>query len=145
VINIFYEFDISRFSITEEEFERLVGEIDKTVDLLHNRIVNLYVASKEKIREYNLQYRKKDSPTDVLSFSYGDEEEAGDIVISPEVIYENAVRYGEDFLDELLKIIIHGILHIFGYDHEGDEEEARRMFEKQDEYFYKVKKRLEEE
>ena len=110
-----------------------------------NQELSVLLANDRKIRTLNKQYRGQDRATDVLSFSYGDEEEAGDIVISPEVIYENAVRYGEDFLDELLKIIIHGILHIFGYDHEGDEEEARRMFEKQDEYFYKVKKRLEGE
>jgi probable rRNA maturation factor len=143
MINIFYDYDISVFSLKKNDLEEIVALINEIMDFLSNRIVNIYVASNEKIKDYNAKYRNKDVPTDVLSFSYGDEKEAGDIIIAPEIIYENALMYGENFIDELIRIIIHGILHIFGYDHEK-KEEAKKMFELQENYFCKVRARLEE-
>jgi probable rRNA maturation factor len=88
----------------------------------------------EEIKRLNQRYRKKNKPTDVLSFGVIGEEIA-EIVICPEEVEKN----GEDFKKELTRVLIHGILHLFGYDHEKKKSEAEKMFLKQDEYLSKIK------
>jgi probable rRNA maturation factor len=84
----------------------------------------------------NETYRHKEGPTDVLSFPMdevgsedaledGDWDEPiplGDIVIAPEVAAEQAPRYGSTFDEEIELLIVHGVLHLLGYDHVIDEE-----------------------
>ncbi|MDO4850277.1 MAG: rRNA maturation RNase YbeY [Actinomycetota bacterium] len=84
----------------------------------------------------NETYRHKEGPTDVLSFPMdevgsedaledGDWDEPiplGDIVIAPEVAAEQAPRYGSTFGEEIELLIVHGVLHLLGYDHVIDEE-----------------------
>jgi probable rRNA maturation factor len=87
---------------------------------------------------WNRAYRGKDRPTDVLSFPSGDhggrkriatsrsrESGAtpaylGDIAIAPAVAQNNALRFGRTLEDEMRILILHGILHLMGYDHETD-------------------------
>ena len=70
----------------------------------------------------NFEYRKKDAPTDILSFGYQNNESEiqGELILCPEIIWENADEDGIEPMEELLKNLIHGILHISGYEH-GDE------------------------
>jgi probable rRNA maturation factor len=85
--------------------------------------------------EYNKKFRNKDGPTDVLSFEYGlNEETIGDIVVSYETVARQAPEYNNSMKTELYLMIIHGILHLLGYDHEKNEKEAKIMFDKQDYY-----------
>lgn len=69
-----------------------------------------------RMRSINKKYRKKDKATDVLSFekTIG----LGEIVICPEVVRKNAKNLDLDYNKELTRALIHGILHILGYDHE---------------------------
>jgi probable rRNA maturation factor len=81
------------------------------------------------IRCLNHQYRNKDEPTDVLSFTMGETRRgvfyAGDIVISTQTLRQNAVYFAVDPEEELRRLIIHGILHLSGMDHEtNDKNEA---------------------
>jgi rRNA maturation RNase YbeY len=85
----------------------------------------------EKIQELNRQYRGLNQPTDVLSFPSGDinpengRAYLGDVVISLPAIRRQAAEIGHDFLTELAVVVIHGILHLIGYDHaEPNEHEA---------------------
>lgn len=92
----------------------------------------------------NSQYREKDSSTDVLSFEQGEEYIdddgnkqyiAGDIAISVDFLYENAKNFDVLPNEELKRLLVHGILHLEGYDH-GDAhigEETNEMFEVQEE------------
>ena len=91
--------------------------------------LSVAVVTSEEIKKLNYQYRKKNSPTDVLSFG----EDINEIVICPDEIKKN----GDNFDEELEKVVIHGILHLLGYNHEGNKDEAKRMFDKQDKYFKK--------
>jgi len=78
----------------------------------------------------NRQFFQKDSPTNVISFSYMDgltSEIMGDIVISLEKTREEAESLSIHFYERLLALIIHGLVHILGYDHVNDRNEARRM------------------
>ena len=80
---------------------------------------NTFVSSK-KIKELNKQYRDKNEATDVLSFPI-DEEILGDIIISAERAAAQAQEYGHSLKRELAYLTVHGILHLFGYDHHNKE------------------------
>jgi probable rRNA maturation factor len=100
--------------------------------------LNILITDDKSISEYN-KYRGKSTPTDVLSFSYGlNEPVIGDIVISVERIEKQAPDFGNSFEEEFYYILIHGLLHIVGYDHENSEEDAKKMFEVQDQYFHQL-------
>ena len=76
-----------------------------------------------EIRKLNAQFRKKDYPTDVLSFPAGDElptgvQLLGDVVISVEKAKEHAKERRRTLNEEMVMLLIHGIVHLLGYDHE---------------------------
>lgn len=77
-----------------------------------------------------MQFFNKDYPTNVISFSYMDglsSEVMGDIVISLEKAREEALSLSIPFHERLFTLIVHGIVHVLGYDHIKDKKEARRM------------------
>ena len=83
------------------------------------------------MQSLNRAYRGKDYATDVLSFVYEDHSEGnvllGDIVIAPSVAVENARRFGTGAEAEIRRLLVHGILHLLGYDHEADRGEMKRI------------------
>lgn len=88
--------------------------------------------SAAKMRSMNCRYRQKDYATDVLSFSYkGVRLDGfsflGEIVIAPEVAFNHATRYGIQPERELRKLLVHGVLHLLGYDHESDQGQMNRL------------------
>ena len=85
-----------------------------------------------EIRKLNAQFRKKDYPTDVLSFPAGDElptgvQLLGDVIISVEKAKEQAKEKRRTLDEELVTLLIHGIVHLLGYDHERSPKDARIM------------------
>ena len=88
-----------------------------------------------EIKKLNKKYRKKNKSTDVLSFLY---DNSGEIVICPQVVRNNAKKFNSSFKKELTKVLIHGILHIFGYDHEKSQWAAKIMDKKQNYYLEKL-------
>jgi len=93
------------------------------------------------IRSLNREYRGKDAPTDVLSFESGHEKwaalspeaknEAGDLVVCPAFAKKEAKKRRIDAKEELIRLLAHGTLHLFGFDHRTDQEEAK-MFKIQE-------------
>lgn len=81
----------------------------------------------KRIKELNKKYRKKNRPTDVLSFLYSD---SGEIIICPEIIEKNAGKFKTTFKKELIRVLIHGILHILGYNHGKSVRKAKKMEKK---------------
>lgn len=103
--------------------------------------VSVALVDNEAIRALNLQYRGLDNPTDVLSFSQMEGEELfspsdvlilGDIVISIEQALLQAESYGHSFKRELAFLLVHGLLHLAGYEHD-EEEYTGIMHDKQQE------------
>lgn len=83
-----------------------------------------------EIKEINKKYRSKDKPTDVLSFSYFDiktpkvpDDLLGEIMISVDTAKIQSHERGVTLAEELKTLFTHGLLHVFGYMHETDEEE----------------------
>lgn len=100
------------------------------------------------MRSINREYLGKDRPTNVISFSlsegdFGDlnPETLGDVVISVDTALREATEGGIPHFERLCFLLMHGILHICGYDHErSGENEARRMEAKEQELFSILKK-----
>ncbi|WP_353948014.1 rRNA maturation RNase YbeY [Sporolactobacillus sp. Y61] len=113
------------------EVLQLVGEIECSLTFVGN----------ERIREINRQYRGIDRPTDVISFALeekaddeaplhlgkGEPRVLGDIIVSLKKAHEQAAEYGHSFERELGFLVIHGLLHLLGYDH-TTEQEKKKMF-----------------
>ncbi len=96
--------------------------------------LSLAFVTDQTIHELNRQYRHKDQPTDVLSFPLADERcptLLGDVVISIDTARRQARQRKRAFADELRALLIHGILHLLGYDHEVSDSEAVRMRRKE--------------
>lgn len=121
--------------------EKLFSTVAKKVLSGENRqteTLSLAFVDKEEIRKLNKEFRKKDKPTDVLSFELKQENYLGEIVICPEVVAENAKKYEVSIDSEILKVFVHGILHLCGYDHEKSEKEAEAMEAKEKFYLSKI-------
>lgn len=87
-----------------------------------------------EIHSLNRQYRQKDKPTDVLSFPLADDvcpALLGDVVISVDTATRQAHRRGHSLREEIQTLLIHGVLHLLGYDHEVSRSEAIRMRKKE--------------
>ncbi|MFP4481664.1 MAG: rRNA maturation RNase YbeY [Thermovirgaceae bacterium] len=106
--------------------------------------ISLSIADPEKMRALNKRYRDIDEPTDVLAFPLWETAdglfspptgwpvlELGDVVVCPPKIAENAVSYGKVYEEELLLVLIHGVLHLFALDH-GCEEGRAKMWKIQE-------------
>ncbi len=103
--------------------------------------VSLLFVNDQAIRRLNRDYRHKDRPTNVLAFAMrdgadarhsapeplGDPEHLGDVVISLATTAREAAEYGRRTDEHLLILLIHGLLHLLGYDHERSDAEQRRM------------------
>ena len=118
--------------IDEESFKKtakmiLKGENKKEANL------SIALVGQGRIRELNRRYRGKNRITDVLAFLNTDMG-LGEIVICLKEAKKNAKRYGLTFEKELSKVLIHGILHLLGYNHEESEKETERMRKKEEYY-----------
>jgi probable rRNA maturation factor len=86
-----------------------------------------------QIKRLNKLYRNKDKPTDVLSFPIGEKVEdwliLGDIVISVDTAKRQAQELGHSLEEELKRLLVHGLVHLLGYDHELGGEEEKKFFE----------------
>jgi probable rRNA maturation factor len=104
--------------------------------------LNVVLCGNDFIRGLNRDYRKKDSPTDVLSFSQTEGEDLGmeiseslgDVIISIEKALEQSKEFGAGFPEEMARLAAHGTLHLLGFDHEISEEAEAEMLKIQDRY-----------
>jgi probable rRNA maturation factor len=83
--------------------------------------------SDKRIRQLNQQFRGVDKATDVLSFPADEPDNLGDVAVSVETAAAQAKENGLSFEDEIAQLILHGLLHLSGYDHETDNGEMNRL------------------
>lgn len=97
--------------------------------------INYIFCSDEYLLSINQQYLNHDFYTDIITFDNSDEEQTieGDIFISIDRIKENAEQLSKVFYEELLRVLVHGVLHLVGYDDHEDKDELL-MREKEDSY-----------
>ncbi|MEZ2348820.1 rRNA maturation RNase YbeY [Terriglobus sp. RCC_193] len=91
--------------------------------------VTVLLADDARLKELNRNFRGKNKPTDVLSFPAFENEEgyAGDLAISLDTAQRQADEHGHSLEDELRTLMLHGVLHLAGYDHETDKGEMRAL------------------
>lgn len=120
------------YSLLEEYYRRTLKELGLNDDY----DLSVILCGPVTIRKINREYRGIDRVTDVISFALLDEEddysfddrvELGDIFINRKKVHEQAEEYGHSLKREFLFLFVHGLLHLFGYDHMNEEEE-KRMF-----------------
>ncbi len=131
---------INKLSNIEElvEVKKVIDYALKT-EKINNVIFNIIIVDNNYIQKLNREYRKIDSPTDVISFALEDNDDInyspirllGDIYISLDKAKEQAKEYNHSLLRELSFLAVHGLLHLLGYDHMNKEDE-KIMFEKQE-------------
>jgi probable rRNA maturation factor len=113
-----------------------------------NTEVSVTFVENQRMQEINREYRNIDKPTDVISFALEEEGEGeiavigddlptvlGDIIVSVQKAEEQAKDYGHSYERELGFLLIHGFLHLLGYDHLNEEDE-KKMFGRQEEILH---------
>ena len=114
--------------IPEREVRRTLSAVARILRLRTALRVSVAFPGATEMRRLNARYRGRRTPTDVLSFSLSPTE--GEILICPSVARRQARDLGHAFQKEVLFLLIHGVLHIVGHDHERSVD-ARRMFARQ--------------
>jgi probable rRNA maturation factor len=99
------------------------GKAQRAVGLRGDVVI--FVTCSEEMQKLNRQYRGKDEPTDVLTFPSLSPRVLGDIAISVEIAAANAAELGHSTEAEVKVLILHGLLHLAGYDHETDDGEMQ--------------------
>ena len=89
--------------------------------------ITVAVVPDGRVRELNRRYRRKNTPTDVLSFPADEPGDLGDVVIALGVAKRQAAAAGHSLNTEFRVLALHGLLHLLGYDHERDDGEMRRL------------------
>ncbi|MBM3250971.1 MAG: rRNA maturation RNase YbeY [Candidatus Nealsonbacteria bacterium] len=92
--------------------------------------LSVVLVGEARMREINRGYRGKNKATDVLSFGNG----LNEIVICPREVKKNVKKYKSAFQKELVRVLIHGILHLLGYKHKKGGREAKKMEEREEYY-----------
>lgn len=109
--------------VEEKLLTAVAGEVFSYIG--ENFQVGVKFACADCIRKLNKQYRGIDKPTNVLSFNTGEDSKNGDILICEAVVEQEAERAGYNPAELDLLYLIHGMLHLAGFDHESSSERAK--------------------
>lgn len=103
---------------------RIFNAVANHVSVPKNGELALLLSHNSHSQQLNRTYRHMDKPTNVLSFPQATQEDGflGDIILAFEVCREEAEAEGKPFLDHVTHLVVHGILHLLGFDHETDED-----------------------
>ena len=121
-----------KISFKTQQFQRFIEIVFESVEESNSKSASIVFVSDRKMRELNKQFRGKNTTTDVLSFPFEpdefdlDQNHLGDIVISLEQAEKQATENDLPLEIEIKQLILHGVLHLCGYDHETDEGEMNR-------------------
>lgn len=127
----------------EEEFLKRVAKKVLQGENRKEDHLSIALVGQGRIRALNKKYLRKNRVTDVLTFGESQkfpilpkkELKLGEIVICLREVKKNAKRFGSAFEKELARVLIHGILHLLGYDHEKNKMGAEKMRKKEEYYF----------
>ncbi len=133
-----------KFEVDTGKLKTKIKKIFENLDCREKEI-SILVVNDARMRKLNSQYRDIDRTTDVLSFPQNEGEDCGpnpfllgDVVISAETAKKQAREHRLSFEQELILLLIHGILHLLGYDHERSKKDEQRMRRKTRDLFQTV-------
>ena len=128
-------------SLYTTRLERMIEELEVAGDF------SITYLSDDEIRRLNAEYRDKDEATDVLTFRLMDDDtfpdfglsnELGDVFISLDAVARNAAEFSVPFEEELTRVMLHGLMHLMGYDHQSNDFKSEQMLIKQEEILRKL-------
>ena len=124
------------YRIPKRFLERALSFYESKITKLNSNkeLVLVFVTAKE-MKKINHQFRGKNKVTDVLSFSPSEKSSFGELIFCSQQIQLQAKLNSWSYQKELSYMLLHGILHLLGYEHEGDEKKAKKMFRLQDSIF----------
>ena len=131
--------------VRENCIYKMVWTILKEENMPENTEISIVFVNNEKIRELNHQYRGFNRPTNVLSFSMVEgmpmpfNNILGDVAISVEYAKKEAEDLGMNIEDRIIQLLIHGTLHLVGYDHIRDDDYEK--MQEREEFFFKIWKK----
>jgi rRNA maturation RNase YbeY len=103
--------------------------------------INIIFCSDNYILDVNMKYLQHDYFTDIITFDYCEKDIlSGDLFISIDSVRENALFYGTEFPEELNRVMVHGVLHLIGYD-DHTEEDIKTMRSKEN-YYLDLRKQI---
>lgn len=104
--------------------------------------INIIFCSDDYILDVNMKYLQHDYFTDIITFDYCEKDFlSGDLFISIDSVRENALYYGTEFADELNRVMVHGLLHLIGYDDHSEED--IKMMRYKENYYLELRKAME--
>ncbi len=121
------------------EIRKKIKKVIRKTAGLKSYEISVLITNDKIIQELNFVKRKKNKPTDVLSFPVSEinillpHQILGEIINSIETVKVQAIKIGHSIKEEFYRLLVHGILHLLGYDHETSSKKAKKMREKEDE------------
>lgn len=141
--------NLTKFNLDEKEIKEIIKKVLENG--FKNADLSIAFVKLGIIKNLNKRYRNKNQATDVLSFSGVEKTEKkfkikkteknkylGEIIICPEEVLKNSKEFKSGFEKEINKVLIHGVLHLLGYEHEGSKQKAEAMEKKQSYYFKNI-------
>ena len=116
------------FPLTQEDVDHLLKAVQTNINVPDSDIA-LACVSAQEIQRLNMEYRKKNAPTNVLAFSYDDKDH--DIAFCMSIAREEAVARTIALRDYVALLIVHALLHVSGLDHEESKEHRAHMEQKE--------------
>jgi probable rRNA maturation factor len=107
--------------------ERLVRKAARAALGARKRSLTVALADDKRVRMLNERDRRKDKPTNVLSYPSGEKQFLGDVVLARQTIWREARAQKKTPADHVAHLVVHGTLHLLGHDHETSEVDAERM------------------
>ena len=107
--------------------ERLVRKAARAAIGAKRKSLTVALADDKRVRGLNARDRKKDKPTNVLSYPSGEKSFLGDVVLARQTVWREAKEQKKTPSDHLVHLVVHGTLHLLGHDHETSNADADRM------------------
>ncbi|WP_028582347.1 pyridoxine 5'-phosphate synthase [Desulfogranum japonicum] len=143
-VNFSISEEVKGYTVNSEELIRFTVSLQKILGV-ERQVVSIVLMTNGEMAFYNLTYRKKEGPTNVLSFPADHDiavpdiqTDLGDILIALETTEHEARQQNTTLHHRIRELIIHGMLHLIGYDHERSEQEALEMWDREKELFQQL-------
>jgi rRNA maturation RNase YbeY len=133
-LKVFRIFHIERsLPIPRRKLNEIANLIIKKERLNPKQTINIVFCSNEYIRKINKRFLKKDRFTDVIAFEFNEPDLLGEAYISLERASEQAGTFGMKYSEEVIRLFVHAVIHILGYEH-GTKREREKMEKHESEY-----------